>query len=106
MTAIDSIAEDIAEVEAIVVRARTAQAAFEAGGSLVLYDRAAQSAAWAIMEPSRNKYLAELAVETTGLGNVADKITKNHRKTQRQVGVALPQLARRQHQRGIRNWMR
>ncbi len=81
MTAIDSIAEDIAEVEAIVVRARTAQAAFEAGGSQVLYDRAAQAAAWAIMEPSRNKYLAELAVETTGLGNVADKITKNHRKT-------------------------
>ena len=33
------------------------------------------------MEPSRNRTLAELAVETTGLGNVPDKITKNHRKT-------------------------
>ena len=33
------------------------------------------------MEPSRNKALAELSVETTGLGNVPDKITKNHRKT-------------------------
>ena len=45
------------------------------------YDRAALAAAWAIMEPGRNRTLAELAVETTGLGNVADKITKNHRKT-------------------------
>ena len=33
------------------------------------------------MEPARNRALAELAVETTGLGNVPDKITKNHRKT-------------------------
>ena len=73
--------DPIAEVEAIVARARIAQAAFEAGGSQALYDRAAQAVAWAIMEPSRNKYLAELAVETTGLGNVPDKVTKNHRKT-------------------------
>ncbi|MEP4194844.1 MAG: aldehyde dehydrogenase family protein [Aliishimia sp.] len=81
MNAADPIAADIAEVEAIVARARTAQAAFEAGGSQALYDRAAQAVAWAIMEPSRNRHLAELAVETTGLGNVTDKITKNHRKT-------------------------
>lgn len=73
--------DPIAEVEAIVARARIAQAAFEAGGSQALYDRAAQAVAWAIMEPSRNKHLAELAVETTGLGNVPDKVTKNHRKT-------------------------
>lgn len=73
--------DPIAEVEAIVARARIAQAAFEAGGSQALYDRAAQAVAWAIMEPSRNRHLAELAVETTGLGNVPDKVTKNHRKT-------------------------
>ena len=77
MTTIDPVAE----VEAIVARARTAQAAFEAGGSQEKYDRAAQAAAWAIMEPTRNQILAEMAVETTGLGNVPDKITKNHRKT-------------------------
>jgi len=81
MTVIDHIASDIAEVEAIFARARTAQSAYEANGSQEIYDRAAQAAAWAIMEPSHNKHLAELAVETTGLGNVADKITKNHRKT-------------------------
>lgn len=68
-------------VEIIVARARTAQAAYEANGSQERYDRAAQAVAWAIMEPERNQELAELAVETTGLGNVADKITKNHRKT-------------------------
>ena len=73
--------DPIAEVEATVARARAAQQAFEANGSQALYDMAAQAVAWAIMEPSRNRHLAELAVETTGLGNVADKITKNHRKT-------------------------
>ena len=46
-----------------------------------LYDRAAQAVGWAIMEPARNAELATLAVSSTGLGNVADKITKNHRKT-------------------------
>lgn len=73
--------DDLAQVEAVVASARTAQRAYEAGGSQQRYDRAAQAAAWAIMEPSRNRHLAELAVETTGLGNVPDKITKNHRKT-------------------------
>ena len=73
--------DPIAEVDAIVARARAAQAEYETGGSQELYDRAATAAAWAIMKPERNRALAELAVETTGLGNVADKITKNHRKT-------------------------
>ncbi|GGX72168.1 hypothetical protein GCM10007385_46240 [Tateyamaria omphalii] len=73
--------DPIADVEAIVARARAAQSAFERNGSQQAYDRAAQAAAWAIMEPARNRHLAELAVETTGLGNVPDKITKNHRKT-------------------------
>jgi sulfoacetaldehyde dehydrogenase len=77
MTATDPIQD----VEDMVARARAAQQRFEAGGSQELYDRAALAAAWAIMEPTRNETLAKLAVETTGLGNVADKITKNHRKT-------------------------
>ena len=81
MNSLDPIGAGIAEVESIVARARASQGVFEASGSQLLYDRAAQAVAWAIMEPSRNKHLAELAVETTGLGNVPDKITKNHRKT-------------------------
>ena len=44
-------------------------------------DEAAVAAGWAIVEPARNRALAELAVRDTGLGNVADKIAKNRRKT-------------------------
>ena len=73
--------DDIAQVDAIVARADAAQKAYEAGASQTRYDHAAQAAAWAIMEPARNRALAELAVQTTGLGNVPDKIIKNHRKT-------------------------
>ena len=76
-----NISDDILSVDATMARARSAQAEYEAKGSQERYDRAAQAAAWAIMQPERNKQLAELAVRTTGLGNVADKITKNHRKT-------------------------
>ncbi|MEO1550805.1 MAG: aldehyde dehydrogenase family protein [Pseudomonadota bacterium] len=75
------MSDAIQAVEALIARARKAQAAFETGGSQARYDRAAAAAAWAIMEPGRNRELAELAVQTTGLGNVPDKITKNHRKT-------------------------
>ncbi|MEM1275825.1 MAG: aldehyde dehydrogenase family protein [Pseudomonadota bacterium] len=71
----------MSEIEDIVARARMAQAAYEAEGSQTRYDRAAEAAAWAIMEPGRNRELAELAVATTGLGNVPDKMIKNHRKT-------------------------
>ena len=67
-------------VQEIVARARSAQAEYEKNGSQKRYDRAAQAAAWAIMEPARNQRLAELAVETTGLGNVPDKIIKTTAK--------------------------
>ncbi|WP_415921922.1 acylating sulfoacetaldehyde dehydrogenase [Tateyamaria sp. SN6-1] len=75
------MSDDASVIDMLVTRARVAQRAYEADGSQERYDRAAQAAGWAIMEPGRNRQLAELAVETTGLGNVADKITKNHRKT-------------------------
>ncbi len=81
MNAPKDIAPEIVEVDHIVARARKAQAAYEASGSQALYDKAALAAGWAIMEPTRNQALAETAVKTTGLGNVPDKITKNHRKT-------------------------
>ncbi len=73
--------DPIAEVEAIVAKAREAQSEYELNGSQARYDRAAAAVAWAIMKPERNRELAEMAVATTGLGNVPDKITKNHRKT-------------------------
>lgn len=72
------------EVDAVddaVAAARVAQHGYETGGSQARYDRAALAAGWAVMQPDRNRELAEMAVAMTGLGNVADKITKNHRKT-------------------------
>lgn len=76
-----NISNDILSVDAAMARARSAQAGYEAGGSQRRYDRAVLAAGWAIMQPERNRQLAELAVRSTGLGNVADKIVKNHRKT-------------------------
>lgn len=73
--------DDEGIVDALMARARAAQQAFERAGSQALYDKAAYAAAWALMQPDRNRELSEMAVETTGLGNVADKMTKNHRKT-------------------------
>jgi sulfoacetaldehyde dehydrogenase len=70
-----------ADIDAMIARARKAQRSYEANGSQERFDRAAEAAAWALMEPSRNAELAAFAVAETGLGKIADKITKNHRKT-------------------------
>ena len=69
------------EIDNLVDRARKAQQNYEASGTQGRFDRAAQAAAWALMEPARNAELAAFAVAETGLGNSADKITKNYRKT-------------------------
>lgn len=63
-----------------VARARKAQEQYLQMGQQG-YDTAISAVAWAIMEESRNRQLAELAVRDTGLGNVDDKIRKNFRKT-------------------------
>lgn len=62
------------------MRARAAQA-IVARYSQAQLDELTLAAGWAIMEPARNRTLAEIAVRDTGLGNVPDKINKNHRKT-------------------------
>ncbi|AWJ94642.1 sulfoacetaldehyde dehydrogenase (plasmid) [Azospirillum baldaniorum] len=67
-------------IAALVARARTAQRAF-ADATQERVDDAVAALAWAIYEPGRARALAELAVADTGLGNVADKIVKNQRKT-------------------------
>ncbi|MFI5016289.1 MAG: acylating sulfoacetaldehyde dehydrogenase [Hyphomicrobiales bacterium] len=64
----------------LVARARAAQSIADDYGQHET-DLLVAAAGWAIMEPARNRSLAELAVAETGLGNVADKIQKNHRKT-------------------------
>src|SRR5512132_236870 len=89
-------------VAAVVAKARAAQAIADQWTQDDA-DEAAVAAGWAIVEPSRNRALAELAVRDTGLGNVADKVAKNRRKTMgllrdlqgaRSVGVIHEDAAR------------
>jgi sulfoacetaldehyde dehydrogenase len=67
-------------VAALVARARAAQAVADAYDQARV-DELVAAAAWAILEPGRNRELSELAVAATGIGDVEDKIRKNHRKT-------------------------
>jgi sulfoacetaldehyde dehydrogenase len=69
-----------AQVTALIRRARAAQAEFERWPQERV-DEAALACGWAIMKPENNRALAEMAVRDSGLGSVADKIAKNHRKT-------------------------
>ena len=73
-------AEARAQVAELVRRARAAQRIAD-GWSQSQADEAVVAAGWAVIEPGRNRALAERAVADTGIGNVADKIAKNHRKT-------------------------
>ncbi|MBL8325707.1 MAG: aldehyde dehydrogenase family protein [Rubrivivax sp.] len=95
-------AEGLARIAALVARARAAQRVAE-GYDQARVDELVTAAGWAIMEPARNRELAELAVADTGIGNVADKVAKNHRKTlgllrdlqgARSVGVIAEDAAR------------
>src|ERR1700736_3499784 len=65
---------------ALVLRARVAQRAID-NWSQQQVDEVVTAAGWAIIHPEHNRMLAEIAVRDTGLGNVADKIAKNRRKT-------------------------
>lgn len=68
------------DVAALVARARAAQRVVD-GCDQARADELATAAGWAIVEPSRNRALAELAVRDTGLGDAGDKFAKNRRKT-------------------------
>ena len=72
---------DVAErIAALVARARAAQRVAD-GYDQARTDELVAAAGWALMAPARNRELAELAVADTGIGNVEDKVRKNHRKT-------------------------
>lgn len=68
------------EVGQLVERARRAQQAIDAYSQTQI-DRVISAVAWAILEPTRNQELAELAVKDSGIGNAEDKFKKNFRKT-------------------------
>ncbi len=44
-------------------------------------DEAVTAVAWSLYKPENARKMAELAVRSTGIGNVADKVRKNQRKT-------------------------
>jgi sulfoacetaldehyde dehydrogenase len=67
-------------VARLVRRARAAQAIAD-GYDQARIDELVAAAAWAILEPARNRALSELAVRDTGIGEVEDKVLKNERKT-------------------------
>lgn len=77
MTSGERVRDDVA---ALVARARAAQRVVD-GCDQARADELATAAGWAIVEPSRNRALAELAVRDTGLGDAGDKFAKNRRKT-------------------------
>ena len=68
------------EVTELVARARVAQRVAD-GFDQARTDELVAAAGWAILEPARNRELAELAVADSGIGNVEDKVRKNYRKT-------------------------
>ena len=72
--------DERAVIDGLIERARAAMAAF-ADADQATVDDAVTAIAWAIYEPGRARDLAEIAVRDTGLGNVADKVAKNQRKT-------------------------
>ena len=72
---------EIQEIDTLIATAKEAQAEYEANGSQEVFDLACQAVGWALMQPENNNELSELAVMETGLGNVSDKIQKNHNKT-------------------------
>ena len=90
------------EVSLLVARARAAQRIAN-NYDQVRVDELVAAAGWAIIEPARNRELAELAVADTGIGNVDDKVRKNYRKTfgllrdlkgAKSVGVIAENLAK------------
>ena len=78
---IEAIERDPAAIAgALVRRGRAAMNAF-ADSDQARVDEAVTALAWSLYKPEHAEALAEMAVEDTGLGNAADKIVKNQRKT-------------------------
>ncbi len=73
-------ATESSKVSLSVERARDAMEEF-ADADQHRVDRAVTALAWSLYQSGNAEALARLAVDDTGLGNVADKITKNQRKT-------------------------
>ena len=64
----------------LLERARAAMCSV-AGASQARVDELVTAVAWSLYKPQHAEALAEMAVRDTGIGNVADKVVKNQRKT-------------------------
>ncbi len=78
MTAEDKQLEK--QIDGLIARGREAMRNFQNEDQEGL-DMAVRALAWAIYKPGNAHLLAKMAVQDTGLGNVASKVTKNTRKT-------------------------
>ncbi len=76
-----SVLDDVQiAIDKLIAQARAAMAQFESSDQARV-DEVVTAIAWSLYKPEHARTLAEMAVNDTGLGNVADKITKNQRKT-------------------------
>jgi len=80
LVAAGSMENSEAVIARLIERAEAAMEAFDNSNQEAI-DEAVTALAWSIYKPDNARHLAELAVESTGLGNVDDKVTKNQRKT-------------------------
>ena len=67
-------------IQSLLHKAKEAQKKFEKYNQEQV-DEVVTAVAWALCNPSTNKLISNLAVDSTGLGNAEDKISKNKRKT-------------------------
>jgi len=77
---VDASNEEVKNVALLIERARNAMQQI-AGADQARVDEIVTAVAWSLYKPENAKQMAELAVKDTGIGNVADKIIKNQRKT-------------------------
>jgi sulfoacetaldehyde dehydrogenase len=76
----DASSEEISVVVQLIERAQEAMHQF-AGADQARVDEIVTAVAWSLYKPENARQLAEQAVADTGIGNVADKVVKNQRKT-------------------------
>ena len=80
MSATTTLSDPQVTVAKLVRHARDAMAVY-ARADQQRVDEAVTALAWSIYKPAHAEELAALAVRDTGIGNVADKVIKNQRKT-------------------------
>lgn len=76
----DATSDEINAVKQLIDNARAAMREF-AGADQARVDEVVTAVAWSLYKPENARRLAEQSVADTGIGNVADKIIKNQRKT-------------------------